>query len=41
MKLVQNVGIADLVLDVSAIEFDKVDASVFALPDVIKAKVKP
>ena len=41
MKIVRKLAMADIVLDVSAIEFDKVDASVFALPDAIKSQVKP
>lgn len=41
MKIVRKLAMADIVLDVNSVEFDKVDASVFALPEVIKAKVKP
>ncbi len=40
-KVVRKLAMADIVLDVNAVEFDKVDASVFALPDVIKSQVKP
>src|SRR6185312_14926779 len=41
MKRVQKLPGADIVLDVQSVEFDKVDPSTFALPDAVKALIKP
>ncbi len=41
MKRVQKLPMAEVVMQVQSVEFDKVDPSTFALPDAIKALVKP
>lgn len=41
MKRVQKLPGADVVMQVQTVEFDKVDPSAFALPDAVKALVKP
>ncbi|MFI5231807.1 MAG: hypothetical protein ACHQSE_04775 [Gemmatimonadales bacterium] len=40
-KRVQKLPMADIVMQVQAVEFDKVDPSTFALPDAVKALIKP
>jgi len=40
-KILQKTPQGDVVLTFSAVEFDNVDAKVFALPDAVKALVKP
>ena len=40
-KRVQKLPMAEIVIDVTSVEFDKVDKSVFVLPDAVKALVKP
>ena len=40
-KRVQKLPMAEIVIDVTGVEFDKVDKSVFVLPDAVKALVKP
>jgi hypothetical protein len=40
-KRVMKLPMGDVVMDITAVEFDKVDASTFALPDAVKALVKP
>jgi hypothetical protein len=39
-KIVRKLGMADVVLEVTAVEFDKVEPTVFELPDSVKAIVK-
>ncbi len=39
-KVVRKLGMADVVLEVTAVEFDKVDPKAFELPDTVKAIVK-
>ena len=39
-KIVRKLGMADVVLEVTSVEFDKVDPSAFELPDSVKAIVK-
>lgn len=41
MKIVRKLAMADLVFEVTNVEFDKVDAATFAVPDVIKSQIKP
>jgi hypothetical protein len=40
-KRVQRLPMGEVVMHVTAVEFDNVDASTFALPDAVKALVKP
>ena len=40
-KRVQKIPMAEILMDITAVEFDKVDATTFALPDAVKALVKP
>jgi hypothetical protein len=40
-KRVMKLPVGEVVMDITAVEFDKVDASTFALPDAVKALVKP
>jgi hypothetical protein len=40
-KRVQKLPMVDIVLEITNVEFDNVDKSVFALPDAVKALVKP
>jgi hypothetical protein len=40
-KRVQRIPMAEILMDITAVEFDKVDAAMFALPDAVKALVKP
>jgi hypothetical protein len=40
-KRVQKLPMAEVMMDITAVEFDKVDASTFALPDAVKTLVKP
>jgi outer membrane lipoprotein-sorting protein len=41
MKRIQKLPGADVVMQVQSVEFDKVDPTTFALPDAVKALVKP
>jgi hypothetical protein len=40
-KRVQKLPMGEIVMEVQSVEFDKVDPSTFALPDAVKALVKP
>ena len=40
-KRVQKLPMAEIVMQVQSVEFDKVDPSTFTLPDAVKALVKP
>jgi hypothetical protein len=40
-KRVQKLPMAEVNMEITAVEFDKVDPSTFALPDAVKALVKP
>ena len=40
-KRVQKLPMGEVVMEVTAVEFDNVDPAVFALPDAVKALVKP
>jgi len=40
-KRVQKLPMGEIVMQVQSVEFDKVDPSTFALPDAVKALVKP
>jgi len=40
-KRVQKLPMGEVVLQIQSVEFDKVDPSTFALPDAVKALVKP
>jgi zinc protease len=40
-KRVQKLPMAEIVMQVQSVEFDKVDPSTFALPDAVKALIKP
>ena len=40
-KRVQKLPMGDVEMDITAVEFDKVDPSIYALPDAVKALVKP
>jgi hypothetical protein len=40
-KRVMKLPVGDVVMDITAVEFDKVDAGTYALPDAVKAIVKP
>ena len=40
-KRIQKLPMADIVMQVQSVEFDKVDPSTFVLPDAVKALVKP
>ncbi|HXD23424.1 MAG TPA: hypothetical protein VN613_08695 [Gemmatimonadaceae bacterium] len=40
-KRVQKLPMAEIVMEIQSVEFDKVDPSTFALPDAVKALVKP
>jgi hypothetical protein len=41
MKRVMKLPMAEIVMQVTAVDFDKVDPSTYALPDAVKALVKP
>jgi hypothetical protein len=38
---IQRLPMGEVVMDITAVEFDKVDPSTYALPDAVKALVKP
>jgi hypothetical protein len=38
---IQRLPMGEVVMDITAVEFDKVDAATYALPDAVKALVKP
>jgi hypothetical protein len=40
-KLVQKLPMGEISMQIQSVEFDKVDPSAFALPDAVKALVKP
>jgi hypothetical protein len=40
-KRIQRLPMAEVVMDITSVEFDTVDAATFALPDAVKAIVKP
>jgi hypothetical protein len=40
-KRIQRLPMAEVVMNITSVEFDKVDPSTFALPDAVKALVKP
>jgi hypothetical protein len=40
-KRVQKLPMAEVNMEITAVEFDKVDPTTFALPDAVKALVKP
>jgi hypothetical protein len=40
-KRVQKLPMAEVVMNISNVEFDNVDAATYALPDAVKALVKP
>lgn len=40
-KIIQKTPQGDVVLTFTTVEFDKVDAKTFALPDAVKSMVKP
>ena len=40
-KRVMKLPVGDVVMEVTGVEFDTVDATTYALPDAVKALVKP